>query len=240
MRSTHANNLSWRTLGADGRTVVRGVLGAIRQRSGVFVLVVVAIVALNLILPPLILSVARKPYDHFSFNPWLHNVPSWLRSGEATLGRKVDFLWNAAVLWFIASSEYDEAEWGFTVTVRDVARWVLMGTLFGAYFSVWLQRRSQLKHAGLTAGRRGGRGGVAGSVLSTLGVTTMPCSVTGCGAPVLPVVGLALTGLSSGTIALMSNASRVLVWIVIAGVTASIIVLAKQVSEGSLSPAARL
>ncbi|HEX9531648.1 MAG TPA: hypothetical protein VGA58_02590 [bacterium] len=240
MRSTHANNLSWRTLGADGRTVVRGVLGAIRQRSGVFVLVVVAIVALNLILPPLVLSVARKPYDHFSFNPWLHNVPSWLRSGEATLGRKVDFLWNAAVLWFIASSEYDEAEWGFTVTVRDVARWVLMGALFGAYFSVWLQRRSQLKHAGLTAGRRGGRGGVAGSVLSTLGVTTMPCSVTGCGAPVLPVVGLALTGLSSGTIALMSNASRVLVWIVIAGVTASIIVLAKQVSEGSLSPAARL
>ena len=240
MRSTHTNNLRWRTLGADARTVVRGVLGAIRQRSGVFVLVVVAIVALNLILPPLVLSVARKPYDHFSFNPWLHNVPSWLRSGEATLGRKVDFLWNAAVLWFIASSEYDEAEWGFTVTVRDVARWVLMGALFGAYFSVWLQRRSQLKHAGLTAGRRGGRGGVVGSVLSTLGVTTMPCSVTGCGAPVLPVVGLALTGLSSGTIALMSNASRVLVWIVIAGVTASIIVLAKQVSEGSLSPAARL
>jgi hypothetical protein len=38
----------------------------------------------------------------------------------------------------------------------------------------------------------------------------------------------------------MSNASRVLVWIVIAGITASIIVLAKQVSEGSLSPAARL
>ena len=240
MHSAHVDNQRWRTLGADGRTVVRGVLGAIRQRSGVFVLVVVAIVALNLILPPLVLSVVRKPYDHFSFNPWLHNVPSWLRSGEATVGRKVDFLWNAAVLWFIASSEYDEAEWGFTVTVRDVARWVLMGALFGAYFSVWLQRRSQLKHAGLAAGRRGGRGGVVGSVLSTLGVTTMPCSVAGCGAPVLPVVGLALTGLSSGTIALMSNASRILVWIVIAGVTASIIILAKQVSEGSLSPAARL
>jgi len=240
MHSAHTINQRWRTLGADGRTLVRGILGAIRQRSGVFVLVVAAIVALNLILPPLVLSVVRKPYDHFSFNPWLHNVPSWLRSGEATVGRKVDFLWNAAVLWFIASSEYDEAEWGFTVTVRDVARWVLMGALFGAYFSVWLQRRSQLKHAGLAAGRRGGRGGVVGSVLSTLGVTTMPCSVAGCGAPVLPVVGLALTGLSSGTIALMSNASRVLVWIVIAGVTASIIVLAKQVSEESLSPAARL
>lgn len=239
MRSTHANNLRWRTLGTEGRTVVRGILRAIRQRSGVFALVVVAIVALNLVLPPLVLSVARKPYDHFSFNPWLHNVPSWLRSGDATLGRKVDFLWNAAVLWFIASSEYDEAEWGFTVTVRDVARWVFMGALFGAYFSVWLQRRSQLQHAGLAAGRRGGRGGVVGSMLSTLGLSTMPCSVVGCGAPVMPVLGLALTGLSSGTIALMSNASRVLVWIVIAGVTAAVIVLATQVSEGSLSPAAR-
>ncbi len=239
MRSAYANNQRWRALGADGRTVVRGILRAIRKRSGVFALVVAAIVALNLILPPLVLSVVRKPYDHFSFNPWLHNVPSWLRSGEATVGRKVDFLWNAAVLWFIASSEYDEAEWGFTVTVRDIARWILMGALFGAYFSLWLQRRTQLQHAGLAAGRRGGRGGVVGSVLSSLGMTTMPCSVTGCGAPVLPVVGLALTGLSSGTLALLSNASRVLVWIVIAGVAAAVVMMAKQVSEGSLSPAAR-
>src|SRR2546425_4682971 len=192
MHSAHTISQRWRTLGADGRTVVRGVLGAIRQRSGVFVLVVVAIVALNLILPPLVLSVVRKPYDHFSFNPWLHNVPSWLRSGEATVGRKVDFLWNAAVLWFIASSEYDEAEWGFTVTVRDVARWVLMGTLFGAYFSVWLQRRSQLKHAGLAAGRRGGRGGGGGGGRGARGGTAMAGSVAGGGGPGVPVAGAAL------------------------------------------------
>jgi hypothetical protein len=239
MQSAHGDNQRWRMLGADGRTVVRGVLGAIRKRSGVFVLVVVALVALNLILPPLVLSVVRKPYDHFSFNPWLHNVPTWLRSDEASVGRKVDFLWNAAVLWFIASSEFDEAEWGFTVTVRDVARWILMGALFGAYFTVWLQRRTQLQHAGLAAGRRGGRGGVVGSVLSTLGLSTMPCSVVGCGAPVMPVLGLALTGLSSGTIALLSNASRILVWIVIGGIVAAIVVMAKQVNEGSLSPAVR-
>src|SRR5574337_1267504 len=239
MPSTHLDNQRWRTLGADGRTVIQGVLRAIRRRTGMFVLVVAAIVALNLVLPPLVLAVVRRPYDHFSFTPWLHNVPTWVRSGEATVGRKVDFLWNVAVLWFIASSEYDEAEWGFTVTVRDIARWILMGALFGAYFSLWLQQRTQLQHAGLAAGRRGGRGGVVGSVLSTLGVTTMPCSVAGCGAPVLPVVGLALTGLSSGTIALLSNASRVLVWIVIVGVAAGVVVMAKQVSEGTMSPAAR-
>ncbi len=232
MQSAHADNQRWRTLAVDGRAVVRGVVRAIRRRSGVFVLVVVAIVALNLILPPLVLSVVRKPYDHFSFNPWLHNIPSWLRSGQDTLARKVDFLWNAAVMWFIASSE-------FTVTVRDIARWVFMGALFGTYFSLWLQRRTQLQQAGLAA-RRGGRGGVVGSVLSTLGLSTMPCSVVGCGAPVMPVLGLALTGLSSGTIALLSNASRVLVWIVIVGVAAAVVVMAKQVNEGSLSPAARL
>jgi hypothetical protein len=211
---------------------MQGILRAIRMRSGVFVLVVAAIVVLDLILPPLVLSVVRKPYDHFSFNPWLHNLPSWLRSGEATVGRKADFVWNVPVLWFVASSEYDEAEWGFTVAVRDLARYVLMGTLFGAYFSLWLQRHAQLQAAGLTAGRRGARGGMLGGVLSTLGLTTMPCGVAGCGAPVLPVVGLALTGLSSGTISLLSNTSRFFVWVVIAGVAAGIVILTKQVSEG--------
>lgn len=215
---------------------------AIRRRAGVFVLVVAAIAALNLVLPPLVLSVARKPYDYFSINPWLHNLPSWLLSGEATVGRKAEFLWNVAVLWFVASGEYDAAEWGFTVTVADLARWVLMGVLFGAYFTLWLERRAQLERPDvaptfqrgqtpLKSGRRVSRGGVVGTLLSTLGFTTMPCSVAGCGAPVLPVVGLALTGLSSGTIALLSTASRFLIWIVLTGVAASVVVLARQVTE---------
>jgi len=42
-----------------------------------------------------------------------------------------------------------------------------------------------------------------------LGFTTGPCSVVGCGAPVLPVVGLALTELSSGTVTLLGSLSRV-------------------------------
>src|SRR5256885_13641038 len=82
--------------------MVQAAVGAIRRRAVVFVLVVAAIAALNLVLPPLVLSVARKPYDYFSINPWLHNLPSWLASGEATASRKVDFVWNVAVLWFVA------------------------------------------------------------------------------------------------------------------------------------------
>lgn len=225
--------------------VLRATTRAIRKRAGLFALVVAAVVALNLVLPPLVLSVARKPYDYFSVNPWLHNLPSWLASGEATAGRKAEFLWNAAVLWFVASGEYDAAEWGFTVTVADLARWVLMGGLFGAYFALWMERRGQLRRPGITpgragqtlfSGRPGSRGGVVGALLSTLGFTTMPCSVAGCGAPVLPVVGLALTGLSSGTIALLSSASRFLVWIVMAGVIASVVVLAGHVGEDRDQP----
>src|SRR5438552_6241678 len=211
--------------------MLQATVRAIRRRAGVFVLSVAAVAALNLAMPPLVLSVARKPYAYFSINPWLHNLPSWLASGEATASRKVDFVWNVAVLWFVASGEYDAAEWGFTVTVADIARWALMGVLFGAYFTLWLERRTQLRRAGVAPSRRGSRGGVVGTLLSTLGFTTMPCSVAGCGAPVLPVVGLALTGLSSGTIALLSGASRFLVWIVLAGVAASTAVLARQVTE---------
>jgi len=218
-------------------TVLRVPARAIRARAGIFALIVAGVVALNLILPPFVLSVARKPYDYFSINPWLHNLPSWLRSGEATAGRKLDFVWNAAVLWFVASGQSDAPEWGFTATVSDFARWILIGVLFGTYFTLWLERRAQLRRDSLPARGRSSRGGVIGTILSTLGLTTMPCSVTGCGAPVLPVLGLALTGLSSGTIALLSGASRFLVWIVITGVTASIVVLAMQVGDTSESRA---
>jgi hypothetical protein len=51
-------------------------------------------------------------------------------------------------------------------------------------------------------------GGVLGAFTSVLGLSTGPCSVVGCGAPVLPVVGLAFAGLSSGTLAMLSGLSR--------------------------------
>src|SRR5207244_13300776 len=51
-------------------------------------------------------------------------------------------------------------------------------------------------------------GGVVGAFASVLGLSTGPCSVVGCGAPVLPVVGLVFTGLSSGTLAVLSASSR--------------------------------
>jgi hypothetical protein len=40
------------------------------------------------------------------------------------------------------------------------------------------------------------------------GLTTGPCTLAGCGVPVLPVVGLAFTGLSTATLTMLTMLSR--------------------------------
>src|SRR2546427_2617628 len=169
--------------------MLQATVRAIRRRAVVFVLVVAAIAALNLVLPPLVLSVARKPYDYFSINPWLHNLPSWLRSGEATAGRKLDFVWNAAVLWFVASGQSDAPEWGFTATVSDFARWILIGVLFGTYFTLWLERRACARGHRRPPRGRGWRGGGGGGRLGSPGAPPRPRRGARRGAPPLPAPG---------------------------------------------------
>src|SRR5437764_539550 len=62
---------------------------------------------------------------------------------------------------------------------------------------------------GVTAAVRSRPGTVAGAAVSVVGLSTGPCSVMGCGAPVMPVVGLAFAGLSSTTVAALSQLSSV-------------------------------
>jgi hypothetical protein len=218
------------------RETVRGIgnaTGYIRANRRIFVIVAVSVLFLNIVLPPLVLSVIRKPYDHFSFNPWLRNLPAWLTSDEATWGRKFEFLYNAALYWFIASSPYDAPEWGYSATVRDVLRWVLLSLSFGTYFALWSARRGQmLSRAPAAAGRSGGRAGLAGAFLSSLGFSTLPCSVVGCGAPVLPVLGLALTGLglSVTTLESINLVSQTITWLVYVGLALGIISLSRLVA----------
>lgn len=215
------------------RAVLHSILGAVRARPKVFAVITVAVVVINAVLPPVVLSVARKPWDHVSLNPWLHNIPRWLVTDRAPIGDKIAFLTNVAIFWFVADSHYDEAEWGFSATVRDIARWIVMGMLFGTYFALWLQAKSRLVPWTTAQGRWHGRGGTAGSVLTTLSFSTMPCSVAGCGAPVLPVVGLALTGLSSGTLAAISLGSRVFISVLLLGVAANVVYLAHAVGAAA-------
>lgn len=194
-----------------------GIRLAIRARLQVFVAVAVAVFALDLFLPLIVLSVTRKPVDYFSFNPWLKRLPEYLLSSDATLQRKLEFLPNLALFWFSADG-YFGPEWGFTVTVSDLFRFIAMSLLFGAYFALWFHRRDRLARFDWGA-RTARQGGVVGALASTLGLSTGPCTVTGCGAPVIPVVGLAFTGLTSGTLALLAELAKVSTGVVLVATT---------------------
>ncbi len=173
--------------------------------------------ALDLALPLLVLSVSRKPWDSFMFNPWLRRLPEFLASSQVTMERKLEFLPNLALFWFTADGPYGP-EWGFAVTVSDLVRFLLMSALFGAYFALLCYRRDRLAQGGWGA-QPAQRGGVAGALVSTLGLTTGPCTVTGCGAPVLPVIGLAFAGLSSGTLLVLAEVSKIATTIVLIATT---------------------
>ncbi len=203
--------------------VFRGIAAAIQARYKVFLAVAVAVFVLDLFLPLLVLSLTRKPWDYFTFNPWVKKLPEFLFSSDATLQRKLEFLPNLALFWFSADG-YFGPEWGYTVTVSDLFRFLFMSILFGAYFALWFYRRDRLAQSGWGV-RTARQGGVAGALASTLGLSTGPCTVTGCGAPVIPVLGLAFTGLSSGTLAALAELSRVSTAIVLVATTLGVLYL---------------
>jgi len=219
-----------RGLGRVWRGAAQGTWAAVRARPQVFWGVALAVFLLNLLLPPVVLAIVRKPWDHFSFNPWLSQLPSWLVSHESTVGRKLEFVSNVALFWFIASSPYDAPEWGFTVDIRDIARWAVMSLLFGAYFALVAYARSRPGRRGVEW-RGGRRGGSVGAALSTLGLSTAPCSVAGCGAPVLPVLGLVFQGLTSGALAGLATLSRVMTEVVFVGASVAVFIMGWVVSN---------
>jgi hypothetical protein len=215
--------------------VGRGILRAVRGQAVVFLLVALAVVALSVLVPPAVLSLARRPVDYFTFNPWLRLLPAYLLSPAVPLAQKLDKLPDLALFWFSADSPYGGVDWGFAVDVTDLGRILLTAGLFGAYFALLARRRA------VAVSQRGAaaqRGGLAGMLASVVGLSTGPCSVMGCGAPVLPVVGLVFAGLSSGTLALLAGLSRVATALVLLGLTAAVTYLGWREGEAS-GPAAR-
>jgi hypothetical protein len=202
---------------AVGR-VVRGVAAAMGARPKVFAGVALGVFALDVFLPPLVLSLARKPWDYFAFNPWLARLPDYLASSEIPLWRKLEFLPNLALFWFSANGPFGRPEWGFAVDVSDLLRFLFMSLLFGAYFALWFYRRDRQIKWGPSA-RVSRHGGVVGALASVFGLSTGPCSVVGCGAPVLPVVGLAFAGLSSGALKFLSDLSLVAAGVLLIAMT---------------------
>src|SRR5688572_21133280 len=189
-------------------SALRGAWCALAAHPVVFPAVTLGVAALTVLAPVAILSAVRKPVDFYTFNPWLKRLPEYLASDEAGLGEKLAKLPDLALFWFSAGGSYGGAEWGFAVDVADLGRILLVSALFGLYFALWRRYRDLVLGGAQAASalRRGGHGGAA---LTVFGISTGACSVTGCGAPVLPVLGLAFVGLESGTLHFLAESSRV-------------------------------
>src|SRR5436190_1358596 len=207
----------------------RGVGAAVGARPRAVALIAAAVLALDVMLPPLVLSAVRGPWTFFTFNPWLKSLPAYVTS-PTPLEQKLDFLSRVALFWFSADGPYGAPEWGFAVDAGDVLRFVAMSVLIAVYFALWLRARDlgRLGSRRLSANRTGG---VIGAFVSVLGLSTGPCSVVGCGAPVLPVVGLVFAGLSSTTLALLSQLSRVSAVAVVVAVVAAIACLGWEAAQ---------
>jgi hypothetical protein len=198
----------------------RGIGAAVSSRTRLFLAVAVGVFALDILVPPLVLSLARKPVSAFTINPWLPALPDYLASGSGSLGERLDKAWGLALFWFSADGSFG-IDWGFAVTTADLARFVFMSLLVAAYFALWMERRAALPIA--PWGRKaGGSGGVLGALGGIFGLSTGGCTVMGCGAPVLPVIGLAFAGLSSTTIKWMSELSTIGTSVVLIGLVSAV------------------
>jgi hypothetical protein len=200
-----------RSLAEAAADVARGVATAVRTRPGTLLAAAAALGAASILLPPLVLSLARKPADYFTFNPWLTRLPEYVAHPDVPLAVKLEKLWALVIFWFSSDSPMGGTEWGFAVGVGDLVRIGLTSLLFGLYIALWrLERDQRALVGGIAAGAWTARpSGMLGALSGVVGLSTGPCSVMGCGAPVLPVVGLAFAGLSSGTLALLATVSTV-------------------------------
>jgi hypothetical protein len=183
--------------------------------------VTAAVCVFNLAAPIAILSLARRPFDFFTFNPWLSRLPEYLASDEP-LTKKLSFLSNVAIAWVSADNKVEGIDWGFIVDVPTLAQILLTSLVFGTYFALWSYRRREGEACGL--GFRAARpAGLAGAATSIFGLTAGPCTLAGCGVPVLPVIGLAFTGLSSGTLTLFTTLSRISIAVVLAAMSVAVV-----------------
>jgi len=210
---------------AIGRSL-RGIGAAVSSRPWLFVAVALGVFALDILVPPLVLTLARKPVTAFTINPWLPALPDYLASGRGSLGERVEKTWGLALFWFSSDNSFG-LEWGFAVTPADLARFAFMSVLVALYFALWRERRARVAIAPWGK-RAGGSGGVLGTLGGIFGLSTGGCTVMGCGAPVLPVIGLAFAGLSSTTIKWMSELSTIGTAAVLIGLASAVLWLGFQ------------
>src|SRR5207249_11576707 len=108
--------------------VLRGIGAAVRSRPWLFCTVALGVLALDLLVPPLVLTVARKPVTAFTINPLLPTLPGYLVSGPGSLGDRLAKAWGLAHFWFSADNSFG-LEWGSAVTPADLAPLALWSPL---------------------------------------------------------------------------------------------------------------
>src|SRR5215470_12058617 len=135
-------NWSYQFFAAAAKSIA-GIVAAIRARPAVFIVVSLMVLILNVFLPPVFLSLTRKPWDYFAFNPWLSKLPGYLTSTDISLQSKLEFLPNLALFWFSANDRVGFVEWGFNVDVSDLLRFVFTSFIAGVYFALCFYLRDQ-------------------------------------------------------------------------------------------------
>src|SRR5919199_711005 len=133
----------------------RGIGRAVRARAKVVAGVTAAVAAFNLLAPVAILSIARRPPDFVTFNPWLRRLPDYLKSDEPW-GRKLEFLSNMAIGWVSADNKVEGIDWGFIVDTPTLGRILVTSLIFGTYFALWSYRRRHGAAGGLRRSRPAG------------------------------------------------------------------------------------
>lgn len=202
------------------RQVFRGIFTAIRAHKAVAFCAAFAIAAFNLLAPVVILSLARKPADFFTWNPWLPRLPSYLMLSEP-LSQKLAVLSELKLAWVSADGP-EGPVWAFILDVPTLARIACFAVLFGAYFALWAHHRKTASRAGIFA-----------AATSVFGLTVCPCSLAG-GAPVLPLLGLAFTSASAATLALFAAISRIGIAVVLALLSIAIVWLGLRAGKPRL------
>jgi len=126
---------------AIGRAL-RGLGAAVWSRPWPFCAIALGVFALDILVPPLVLTLARKPVTAFTINPVLSTLPGYVVSGPGSLGERLAKAWGLALFWFSADNSFG-LEWGFAVTTADLARFAFMSLLVALYFSLWMERRAR-------------------------------------------------------------------------------------------------
>src|SRR3954466_13625542 len=203
----------------------RGIATALRSHKRVVLWFSAAVALFNLLVPIAVLSIARKPPDFITFNPWLRKLPEYLGSSEPLMN-KLSFLSHMAIGW-VSADNGGGIVGGFILDMPPLARIAAMSLVFGTYFALWSYRRE----IGVSCGvphPAAKPAGVVGAMTTVFGLTTGPCTLAGCGVPVLPVVGLAFTGMASGTLTLMTALSRISIAVVLCAMALAVLWLGWQ------------